>query len=32
MVDVLVSMLSTTEMDALVSMLSTSAVDGGCTG
>ena len=32
MVDVLVSMLSRSEVDVLVSMLSTSLVDGGCTG
>ena len=32
MVDVLVSMLSTSKVDVLVSMLSTSVVDGGCTG
>jgi hypothetical protein len=32
MVDVLDSMLSTSEVDVLVSMLSTSEVDGGCTG
>ena len=32
MVDVLDSMLSTSEVDVLVSMLSTSEVDGGCIG
>jgi hypothetical protein len=32
MVDVLVSMLSTSKVDVLISMLSTSEVDGGCTG